>query len=146
MDPIKEFVTAVDEAFPGAEADDKAKTLMLDGEELTYFDPTEGQMLIYMAETGRHSTNSNRVAAIVNFFMELFDESSREHLIGRLMDRNDKFGVSMIEEMLESLTEEWTGRPTQSPAASTQSPRNGGRKSTPRTPRSTSSVSQTIGS
>ena len=40
MDPIKEFVTAVDEAFPGAEADDKAKTLMLDGEELTYFDPT----------------------------------------------------------------------------------------------------------
>lgn len=145
MDPIKEFVTAVDEAFPDGE-ESKSKTLLLDGEELTYFDPSEGQMLMYMAQTGRHSTNSARVAAIINFFMELFDEASREHLTGRLMDRDDAFGVSMIEEMLESLTEEWTGRPTQSPAASTQSPRNGGRKSTPRTPRSTSSVSQTTAS
>lgn len=137
---MKEFVTAVEDAHDEVDIDE-GQTLKLDGEILRYFKPVEGQVLLYLAQTGRHATKDDRVAAIINFFMELFDERSKDHLVARLMDREDAFGVAMIEEILESLIEEWVGRPTQPPSASSRSQRNGGRKSTPRTRKSISSVS-----
>jgi len=138
--PIREFITAVQDAHDEDEVDE-GRTLKLDGEVLRYYKPVEGQVLLYMAQTGRHASRDDRVAAIINFFMELFDERSREHLVGRLMDRDDPFGVRTVEEIMEALIEEWVGRPTQSPSVSARSQRSGGPRSTARTRKSTSSDS-----
>ena len=139
---MREFVTAVEEAFEGEP--DEGNTLKLDGHVLHYYKPTDGQIAVYMASTGRHSSDSDRTAAIINFFIELFDKDSQAYLVERLLDRDDPFGLVQVEEMIEALTEEWSGRPTQRSSGSTPSRRTGGRKSTPRTPRSTSSDSPHI--
>jgi hypothetical protein len=136
---MREFVTAVEDAFDPEP--DEGNTLVLDGEKLRYYRPTDGQLAIYFASTGRHSSDADRTAAVINFFIELFDKESQEHLVERLLDRTDPFGLPKIEEMLEALTEEWSGRPTRRSSGSTQSRTSGGRKSTARTRKSTSSGS-----
>ena len=135
---MREFVTAVDEAF---EADDEGYTLKLDGRELRYFKPAEGHYMVFMASTGRHSTQQDQVAAVTNFFVELFDEDSQQYLVERLLSRTDPFGIENINEIMDAMVEDWFGRPTQPSTGSTQSRKNGGRKSTPRTQKSTSSDS-----
>lgn len=139
---MREFVTAVEDAFD-PEPDD-GRTMKLDGETLRYYKPTDGQIAVYMASTGRHATDQDRTAAIINFFIELFDKRSQAHLVERLLDREDPFGLPKMEEMIEALTEEWSGRPTQPSSGSTRSRTSGGRKSTPRTRKSTSSGSPRI--
>jgi len=136
---MREFVTSVEDAFEVE--DNEGEQFVLDGETLTYYKPTDGQMVLYMAATGRHSTENDRSAATINFFLELFDRESKEHLVARLMDRTDPFGVKKIYEIIAAMMEDWSGRPTQSSSASASSERNGGRKSTPRTRKSISSVS-----
>lgn len=142
---MREFVTAVREAHEPTEVD-KGETLVLDGKELRYYKPVEGQYMMFMAMTGRHSTNNDQVAAVVNFFMGLFDKESQDYLVDRLMNREDPFGIEMINEILDEMTEEWAGRPTQPSTASSRSRKNGGRKSTQPTLRSTSSENLSTGS
>lgn len=137
---MREFVTAVEEAFEGEP--DTGNQMKVDGHVVRYYRPTDGQVAVYMASTGRHSSDSDRTAAIINFFIELFDKESQAYLVERLLDRDDPFGLAQIEEMIEALTEEWSGRPTQRSSGSTQSRTRGGPKSTPRTRKSTSSVSR----
>ncbi len=141
---MREFVTAVQEAYEG-EADE-GQTMKLDGRELTYYKPAEGQFMVFMASTSRHSSTQEQIAAVVNFFVELFDKDSQAHLVERLLDREDPFGIEQINNILDALAEDWSGRPTQPSTASTRSRKSGGRKSTPSTPQLISSDSQSTGS
>jgi hypothetical protein len=141
---MREFVTAVNEAFE--EEPDEGQVLKLDGQELRYYKPAEGQYMVFMASTGRHSSTQEQIAAVTNFFVELFDKESQDYLVNRLLDRDDPFGIEKINEIMDAMAEDWTGRPTPPSSASTRSQRNGGRKSTPRTQKSTSSVSPSTGS
>jgi len=140
---MREFITSAEDAF---EEPTEGEQFTLDGEVLTYFRPSDGQIMLYMASTGRHSTENDRTGATINFFIELFDQDSKEHLIARLMDRNDPFGIKKVYEIIEAMMEDWSGRPTQSSSGSASSRRNGGRKSTPRTRKPTSSASPSIAS
>lgn len=142
---MREFVTAVNEAYEPDDAD-KGEKLVLDGRELTYYKPVEGQYMVFMASTGRHASQNDTVAAVVNFFVELFDKDSQSYLVARLLDRDDPFGIEQINEMLDAMAEDWTGRPTKPSTASSRSQRNGGRKSTPSTRKLTSSDSLSTGS
>jgi len=141
---VREFVTSVEDAFDPEP--DSGLEMKLDGEVLRYFKPTDGQVAIYMASSGRHASANDRTAALVDFFLGLFDENSQDILAKRLRDRDDPFGVKKIGEIIESMLEDWSGRPIQSSSASTPSRRSAGRKSTPRTPASTSSDSPSIAS
>jgi hypothetical protein len=161
---MREFVTAVRDAYEvdegeeflvhGAECDkskaqspgeqEAAECTEANCQTVRHYRPTEGQIAVYVASTGRHASASDRTAAVINFFVELFDKPSQAYLIERLLDRDDPFGLPEVEEMIEALTEGWSGRPTQPSAASTPSRRNGGRKSTPRTHKSISSGSPRI--
>jgi len=132
---MREFVTAVEQAHE--DEDEGGSTLVLDGRELRYYQPTDGQFAIYMASTGRHASQTDRIAATVNFFIELFDKNDQVHLSDRLLDRDDPFGVPMMEEIMGEMVQEWTGRPTVPSSGSTPSRKSGGRKSTRRTPAST---------
>jgi hypothetical protein len=137
---MREFVTAVSEEFSEVEAD-KGEVITLDGEELRYYRPAEGQYMVFMASTGRHSTTQDQIAAVTNFFVDLFDKESQAYLVGRLLDRDDPFGIETINKIMDAMAEEWGGRPTKSSTGSTSSRRTGGRKSTAPTRTSTSSAS-----
>lgn len=141
---MREFVTAVNEAY---EDDvEEGQTLVLDGRDLTYYKPAEGQYMVFMASTSRHSPQNEQIAAVVNFFVELFDKDSQVYLVERLLDRDDPFGIDQINEILDALAEEWSGRPTHPSTGSAPSQKTGGRKSTPPTRKLTSSASPSIGS
>ena len=141
---MREFITAVEDAFD--EEPDEGTSIMLDGREMQFFKPTDGQIAMFMSSNGRHSSTGNRVAGIIDFFMGLFDDDDQTYLSDRLLDRTDPFGVKKIEEILESMLEEWSGRPTKSSSGSTRSRTSGGRKSTQRTPALISSGSPSTGS
>jgi hypothetical protein len=141
---MREFVTAVEDAFDPDK--DQGSRILLDGRELTVYKPTDGQYMIYIAETGRHASGEQQIAAAVNFFMGMFDEEDQSYLAGRLLDRNDPFGMKKIEEIVSAVVEDWAGRPTQPSSGSATRQKSGGRKSTRRTPALTSSDSPSIAS
>lgn len=109
--------------------------------ECRYFRPSDGQIAMVMASVGRHANLHAKLAGIIDFFVAVLDEESHFYLVDRLMDREDPFGLEEVEAIMAEMMEEWTGRPTQPPSASTQSRSSGGRKSAQRTTKSTSSPS-----
>lgn len=126
---MKEFTTAV-RAAEEREHEDYAYPFVVDGRELVAYRPTDGQSAILMAAAGRFTSLTDKIAGAIDFFVSVMDEESRDYLVGRLLDRDDDFGMEEVEEILEWLTEEWTGRPTKSSSVSTPQRRNGGRNST----------------
>lgn len=154
---MREFDTAVQEAYDETEglADDgstfKINERAKDGTlvrsvECTYYRPTPEQVAMLMSSLGRHTSHQTQLAGAIDFFVAVLDEDSHAYIVDRLMNRNDPFGLEDVEPIIMEMVEEWTGRPTQPPSGSTQSRSNGGRKSTPRTTKSTSSGSVPVAS
>lgn len=132
---MKEFITAVEAVE--AEDEDLGTPFMVDGVECRAYAPSDGQLAMLVVSISKRSSQHEKIAGIINFFDSTLDEESREYITDRLLDRTDPFGVVQVEEIIEFLIEEWTGRPTKSPSGSTRSQRPGGQKSTRRTPVST---------
>lgn len=130
---MKEFVTAVKEAHDPDDMDE-GLTVSIDGHILRYYKPTDGQVAVYFASSGRHAATNERVSAVINFFVEMFAKEDQPYLVDRLLDRDDPFGIDNVQEILEAMIEEWSGRPTPPSSVSTPSRTNGGRKSTRTTP------------
>jgi hypothetical protein len=104
-----------------------------------YF-PGEGEVLMLIADAmGRRSSGPEKIAAIIDFLVNVLDEESTEYITGRLLDRHDPFGIGEIEPIVFALIEEMGGRPTKQPSDFAQSRKAVGPKSTPRTRKSTSS-------
>jgi hypothetical protein len=133
--PIQEFIT---QAKAADEPEDVGMEFDVDGVLCTAYHPGDGQLAYLVATTSRHSSAQEQVAGLINFFVAVLDDESREHLVARLLDRKDPFGVTEVEEIFKWLTAEWTARPTKSLSGSTPSRRTGGRRSTARVLESTS--------
>lgn len=132
---MKEFVTAAEETIAEDEGSDGSIQFLVDGWEVTAYKPGDGQLAVLMATTGRHSDGPEQMAGIINFFASVLDDASHSHLVKRLLDRRDPYGVEQVTETIEWLIEEWSGgRPTKSPSASSQSPKRAGQKSKQNTP------------
>src|SRR5262245_11678577 len=112
----------------------------------TAYRPNDGQLAVLMATTSSHSDTSEMVAGLINFFVAVMDKDSHTYLVSKLLDREDQFGIDEVRDITEWLTQQWSGRPTQSSRGSTRSRSSGGRKSTRRTPELTSSDSPTSSS
>jgi hypothetical protein len=56
------------------------------------------------------------------FLVDVLEPDSYDYLIGRIEDPNDDLDFDSIDPMIRWLVEEFTGRPTQRPAASTRRP------------------------
>lgn len=137
---MREFTTAVTQAH--GEEPEEGKTLTIDGQDYTYYQPTDGQILMFVsAALGKHASQNDAIAGTVDFFLGLFEENDAAHLAQRLMKRSDPFGIEAIDEILEEMITEWTGRPIKLPSDYAQSRKPGGQRSTQRTRRSTSSGS-----
>lgn len=147
MSVIKEFITAAQEAVDAEqEVDDglhfmilgfeRPDGTMVEDREVIAYKPTGGQIALAMARMGKFSSTTDRMAGLIDFFVEVLDEGSHQYVVNRLMDRTDPFGLDHVTDITYFLMEEWSGRPIRPSAASTPSRKNGGRKSTQRTPTS----------
>jgi hypothetical protein len=142
---MKEFVTTA-ERVSAEEQDEDYVEFAVDGFEIKAYRPEDGQLAILYAMTGRHSPTEEKVAGTINFFFGLLDDASHQHLAQRLMDRRDPFGIKQVQEIIEHLVEEWSGRPTNRRRDSSPSPRPTGPKSTGRSPAKRSSASRSTAS
>lgn len=125
---MKEFTTAAERQ--DQEGDEADLIFAIDGQEMRAYRPTEGQFALLMMAMGKHASNNDQFAGVIDFFINVLDEDSRRYVIGRMEGRTNIIPMEKIVEVMEWMVEEWGGRPTQSPSVSTSSRRNGGRKST----------------
>lgn len=131
---MKEFTTAANAAAETPEEAAKGMPFVIDGYECVAHKPKDGQLAVLMATTGRHSSQQEQIAGLINFFVAVLDDDSHSYVVNRLLDRKDPFGIDEVQNIMEWMIEEWSGRPTQSPSVSTASPPNAGQNSTPPTP------------
>lgn len=129
---MREFVTAAEKTV---ETEEEADLIFaIDGHEMRAYKPTEGQFALLMMAMGRHASNVDQFAGVIDFFIQVLDEPSERYVVERMMSRRDIIPMEKIVEIMEWMIEEWGGRPFPKPSASTSSRRNGGRRSTPPTP------------
>lgn len=87
----------------------------LDDRVMKAYRPTPGQIVFMMAALGRGQTQDSRFAAIMNIMFESLDEADKDYLESRMLTRDPRRQIPMkvIEEIFESLAEDWFARPTQ---------------------------------
>jgi hypothetical protein len=129
MAGMKEFTTSAKAAIE-PDSIDQPITFKVDDVEVRAYEPSPGQMAMMYSALSDLSTDNQRVAGIVDFFLGLLDGDSRRVLAQRLMDREDPFELDELTEIMTWLIGEWSARPTRPSSASTPSPRRTGRKST----------------
>lgn len=128
---MKEFVTAFDEAAQEAEGtpvEEQYVEFKLDGRTIRAYEPTEGQLAFMLAAMGRGQSDDGRFAAIVNIVLSCLRSSDRDYMEARLLSRDPKerLPLKQVEAIVEHLTEEWFGRPTQPQSDSAPSPQSDG--------------------
>lgn len=134
---MKEFITAIETA----EKADGQYQFKVDGREMTAYKATPSQMAVALSTVSRHTSESTKIAGIIDFFVAILDREDAAFLTSRLLDREDSFGLVEVEGILSWLVEEWGGHPTQGRPDSSVSPTPTGPTSTPTTPESTSLLS-----
>jgi hypothetical protein len=138
----KSFTTAIKEHSEEEEEDEGRLEFDLDGETLVAYKPTEEQFALLMQATSRYNSMADAVAGGLDFFHAVLEPDSAAHIRVRLFDRNDDFGIEEVEQIIEWMVEEWTGRPTVRRSGATRSPRSTGPASSRGTRKSTSSASR----
>lgn len=149
---MREFVTAAKKEV--AQVTDRPDVVQFkmkrdpedEGTEITAYRPDEAQFTVFIAAIGMGSTGTDGIAGIVNFLLSVVDQSSKSYLTSRLLDREDPFSITDLQEIMEYLIEEWSGRPSESSSDSAPSQQTGGRKSTQPMSESTSSELVSTGS
>lgn len=116
---MREFITAVAEEIEAGE-EDKGITFKIDDREMVAYRPQDGQVAFLMARIGRHSNSQEKLAGIIDFFVEVLGKSDKDYIVNRLLSRDDPFGFTQVTEIMEFLMEEWGGRPTKSSSASSK--------------------------
>jgi hypothetical protein len=114
---IKEFTTALKAVTEDEEA---PMVFSIDGRELHAYKPTYGQLAMLMSAVGRHTSIQTRVAGCIDFFVNVMDDDSANYVTERLLSRTEPLGIEQVEEVMEWMVEEWTGRPTRPLSVSTQ--------------------------
>lgn len=114
---MKEFTTALKAV---TEPEDAPMSFSIDGHELHAYQPTDGQLAMLLSSVGRHTSTETRVAGVVDFFVAVMDDPSATYVVERLLSRSDPLGIDQVQEVMEWMVEEWTGRPTQPLSVSTQ--------------------------
>jgi hypothetical protein len=117
---LKEFSTAANRVTEGDEPE--PIEFGLDGVLCKAYYPKDGQVAVLMATGGKHSSDADQIAGVINFFVGVLDDDSHSYIVGRLLDRKDPFGLTEVQNIIEWLMEQWSGRPTKSSVGSTDTP------------------------
>lgn len=129
-----EITTAAKRAEQGDKTADEGTPFKVDDRECKAYRPGDGQLAVLMATTGRHSSQEESIAGIINFFASVLDDDSHTYVVSRLLDRRDPFGIAEVEDIMRGLVKEWTGNPTNGSSDSASSQPSIGQSSTPPTP------------
>lgn len=129
---MKEFFTAAKDTF-GEVSEDEKIVFKHDGREVTFFQPSDGQMAI-MLNMGGRDMDPRSAGTFIQLWFSMMDNDTVRYFQTRLMDRDDK-GFDLESEggvfdIFESLVEEWSARPTKQPSDFQPSRRATGPKST----------------
>lgn len=148
---MKSFVKAVEaEQEPD---DDLEGAITFDhwGTEVTFIQPSEGQLLMMMAMGGR-SMKKDAAGNFIHLFIELGDEQTQRYFQTLLLDRKSGFELNSdggLFDIWEGLVEEWSGKDSAVPSDS-RKPRSGtgtaSKAPTPRKRVSRSSASRSTAS
>jgi len=116
---VKEFYTAAKDTL-GEVTEDDLIVFKHDGTEVTFFQPSSGQLAI-MANIMQGSRNDPTLAGnfIQLFFAMMEEEETLPYFQNRLMDRKDAFdldGDGGMFDIFKHLVEEWSARPTKQPS------------------------------
>lgn len=148
---MREFYTAAKDTL-GEVSEDDYIVFKHDGTEVTFYQPSSGQLAI-MSNIVNGNKNDPTLSAnfIQLFFAMMEEEETLPYFRNRLMDRKDTFdlgGEGGMFDIFEGLMEEWSARPTKQPSDYQPPQRATGRKSTAttRVRASTSSTSRSRGS
>ena len=113
-----EFVTAAQEHLDEFD-EDNAITFKHDDREVTFFQPSTGQLAIMTSLTSSEM-DVNTTGQFIQLFFGMMDEDTQKYFRSRLLDRYDPFemdGKGGIVDIFVGLTKEWSGgRPTKEPA------------------------------
>lgn len=141
---MKEFTTAA-KAVAASNEGVVGEVLVakVDGREVTFNPPTEGQMAVLLAASAGLMSDAEAAANIINFFFSLVGDDDSRYLRQKLFHSEDPFGLEEIKDITMWLIEEWSGRPTKSPSDFMPSRQAGGPKSTQRRPRVAASIPST---
>jgi len=100
-----------DEAFEGSEPIEFA----VDDDLFVAIPPTATQFAFFVASQSEHRPITEKMASIIDFFDALIaDDAQRSVFRARLLDRDDKLSLEVVQEILEALMEDWMDRPTKS--------------------------------
>ena len=128
---MKEFVTAARDTL--GEVDEKsALTFKHDDKEVTFYEPSDGQLALMMA-MGRRDMDAKTAGTFISLFFEMMEPETQRYFENRLLDRHDTFNLSGeggILDIFQYLGEEWGARPTKRPSDYQKSQRSTGRAST----------------
>jgi hypothetical protein len=145
---MKEFFTAAQDTANEVDPD-SIVTFKHDGRDVTFYQPSDGQLVI-MLSLGRRDMDKKAAGTFISLFFELMDEETQRYFENRLLDRNDTFDLSGeggIFDIWEELVKEWSGgKATKQPSDYQPSRRKTGAASTAPTRRSTSSRSRSAAS
>lgn len=129
---MKEFYTAAKDTI-GEGSEDDLIVFLHDGEEVTFYQPSSGQLAIMLSIVEGTKLDPKNAGAFIQLFFEMMDDETQRYFRGRLMDRKDTFDLDSeggMFEIFNHLSEEWSARPTKQPSDYQQSQRATGRKST----------------
>jgi hypothetical protein len=105
-------------------------TFLVDGEELTSLQPSEGALILLLGRFGEFDALDNDelrhgVAEIVKFLDSILDQRSSARLLD--LFRTDRLDIAGLAEVMRSLVEYWESRRQASPAGN-RATRRGGAK------------------
>jgi hypothetical protein len=109
---LKEFTTAAEIAAEDESGEVRPIEFGVDGVLCKAYRPKGAQVAVLMATTGKHSSEQERIAGFINFFVSVLDEDSHSYLVNRLLDRTDSFDLDQVSAITNYLMAEWSGRPT----------------------------------
>jgi len=127
-----ELYTAAKDTFAETSEDDKI-VFKHDGREVTFYQPSDGQLAI-MLNMGGRDMDQKAAGTFIQLWFAMMDEPTLRYFQTRLMDREDK-GFDLTTEngvfdIFELLVEQWSGKATKQPSDYQRSQRATGRKST----------------
>lgn len=128
---MKDFIAAVKDE-DDLEVEEDGTSFKHWDTDVTFFQPSEGQMLMMLSMGGR-SMSKKQIGNFIHLFIELGDDDTQRYFQDLLMDRKSGFTVTGdggLFDIWEELVEEWSGKDSEKPSDSPAPRRATGRAST----------------
>lgn len=149
---MREFTTAALKEGENLQAERDSINFMHDGREVTFYEPSSAQMAMMSTVRASRDIGMREIQTLMGFFFGMMDEETSEYFQDRMLDPLDPLSNIEAEggmiDILDYLTEEWSGKASKQPSDYQQSRKATGQSSTAstRAKASTSSRSRSTAS